>query len=157
MFLWNFWDRLCLYRFKTSCIASHLHYNHDSCILDVCLLSCNNCVLLGLDWAEPMMFLNLHVICSFIFIHTYLQFLIFLYFTRLVLFWLSLFLHSCVSLLLWHLNANLLHPRTLCVLEHLFPLTPHLLLFGSVMRMLVRTSQRTFVDEEFIRNATSFC
>ena len=36
--------------------ASHLHYNNVSCILDVCLLCCNDCVLLGLDWAEPMIF-----------------------------------------------------------------------------------------------------
>ena len=70
---------------------------------------------------------------------------------------LSLSLHSCVSLLLWHLNANLLHPRTLYVLGHLLPLTPHLLLFSSLMRTLEKTSRRTFVDEAFIRNATLFC
>ena len=29
------------------------------------------CVLLGLDWAESMMFLYLHVICSCIFMHAY--------------------------------------------------------------------------------------
>ena len=82
-----------------------------------------------------------------------------LIYSGLVLFWLSLSLslHSCVSLLLWHLNANLLHPRTLYVLGHLLPLTPHLLLFGSLMRTLEKTSRRTFVDEAFIRNATSFC
>ena len=70
---------------------------------------------------------------------------------------LSLSLHSCVSLLLWHLNANLLRPKTLCVLGHLLPLTLHHLLFNSVMRTLERTSLRIFVDEAFIRNATSFC
>ena len=62
-----------------------------------------------------------------------------------------------ISLLLWHLNTNLLHPRTLCILGHLLPLILHHLLFGSVMRTFVRTSRRTFVDEAFIRNATSFC
>ena len=61
-----------------------------------------------------------------------------------------------ISLLLWHLNTNLLHPRTLCILGHLFPLILHHLLFGSVMRTFVRTSRRTFVDEAFIRNATTF-
>ena len=38
--LWNFWDGCCLNEFKTSCIASQLHYNNVSCILDVCLLCC---------------------------------------------------------------------------------------------------------------------
>ena len=151
--LWNFWDGLCLNGFKTLCIASHLHYNHDSCILDMCLLSCNDCVLLSLDWAKLMMFLNLYVICSCIFMYMYFHFLIFLYITVLVLFWfsLSLSLHSCVSLLLWHLRL-----RTLYVLGHLLPPTPHLLLFGSMMRTPERTSRRTFVDEAFIQNATSF-
>ena len=31
-FLWNFWDGCCLNEFKTSCIASHLHYNNVPCI-----------------------------------------------------------------------------------------------------------------------------
>ena len=70
---------------------------------------------------------------------------------------LSLSLHSCVSLLQWDLNANLLRPKTLCVLGHLFPLISHLLLFSSMMRTPERTYRRTFVDEAFIRNATSFC
>ena len=78
-FLWNFWDGLCENGFKSSCIASHLHYNNVSCILDVCLLCWNDCVLVGLDWAEPMMFLLLHITCSCIFMHTYLTFSIFLY------------------------------------------------------------------------------
>ena len=37
-YLWNFWDGFCLNEFKSSCIASHLHYNNVSCILDVYLL-----------------------------------------------------------------------------------------------------------------------
>ena len=78
-FLWNFWDGHCENGFKSSCIASHLHYNNVSCILDVCLLCWNDCVLVGLDWAEPMMFLLLHITCSCIFMHTYLTFSIFLY------------------------------------------------------------------------------
>ena len=53
MFLQNFWVGF----FKTSCIASHLHYNnifmHYRCVLY--LLQC--CVLVGLNWAEPMMYL----------------------------------------------------------------------------------------------------
>ena len=73
-FLWNFWDGFCENGFKSPCIASHLHYNTVSCILDVCLLCWNDCVLVGLDWAEPMMFLLLHTTCSCIFMHTYLTF-----------------------------------------------------------------------------------
>ena len=41
------------------------------------LLQCY--VLVGLDWAKPIMYLNLHVTCSCIFMHTYLHFFIFLY------------------------------------------------------------------------------
>ena len=113
--------------------------------------------------AEPMMYLHLHVICSCIFMYTYLHFLIFLYtlcwyFSDCIYVSLSLSLSlSCVSLLLWHLNANLLCPRTLCVLGNILPLTLHHLLFSSMMRMLEKTSQRIFVDEAFIWNSSSFC
>ena len=58
---------------------------------------------------------------------------------------------------LWHLNAILLRPKTLCVLGHFLPLTLHLLLYDFVMIKPERTFQRTFVDEAFIWNATSFC
>ena len=37
-FLQNFWVEFCLNDLICSCIASHLHFNNDSCILDVCLL-----------------------------------------------------------------------------------------------------------------------
>ena len=57
-----------------------MHYNNVSCILDVCFTLLQCCVLVGLDWAEPMMFLLLHTTCSCIFMHTYLQFFIFFYF-----------------------------------------------------------------------------
>ena len=46
---------------------------HFRCVFT--LLLC--CVLIGLDWAEPMMHLYLHVTCSCIFMHTYLQVSIF--------------------------------------------------------------------------------
>ena len=63
--------------FKTPCIVSHLHYNnifmHYRCVLY--LLQC--CVLISLDWVEPMMHLYLHVTCSCIFMHMYLQVSIF--------------------------------------------------------------------------------
>ena len=37
------------------------------------------CVLVGLDWAEPMMLLLLHITCSCIFMHTFFTFSILLY------------------------------------------------------------------------------
>ena len=78
-FLWNFWDGFCVNDPKCSCITSHLHFNymfrHFRCVIT--MLNC--CVLVGLDWAEPMMLLSLHVTCSCIFMHTYLQFFIFFY------------------------------------------------------------------------------
>ena len=57
-----------------------------------------SCVLVELDWVEPMMFLLLHVTCSCIF-HAYVHlFSIFLIFILLVLFYLSLFLSLSLSL-----------------------------------------------------------
>ena len=138
--------------FKISCIVSHLYYNNVSCILDVCLLCCNDCVLLGLDWADPMMYLNLHVTCSCIFMHTYLQVLIFLYILLLVLFWFPL--SRLVAS--WHLNKNPLRPRTLFMLgHHILLLTLLFLMFGSVMIKPEKTFWRTFLDNAFIRNAKS--
>ena len=110
----------------------------------------------GLGWAHDVFTFARHMLMHF---HAYvLSFSYILICSMLLLslclsFSLSL---SHVSLLLWHLNANLLCPKTLYVLGYLLPLTPHLLLFGFMMRMPERTSQRTFVNEAFIRNATSF-
>ena len=56
----------------------------------------------------------------------------------------------------WHQNVNLLRPRTLCILGHLFLLIPPRLLFGSMMSKHERTSQRTSLDEVFIQNTKSF-
>ena len=63
----------------------------------------------------------------------------------------------CVSLLLWHPNANLLRPGTLFVPGHPLLLILHLFLSGSVMRRLNQTSLRTSLEEAFIWNAKSFC
>ena len=46
---------------------------HFRCVFTLLLW----CVLVGLDWAEPMMHLYLHVTCSCIFMHMYLQVSIF--------------------------------------------------------------------------------
>ena len=116
------------------------------------------CVLAGLDWAKPMIFLLLHVTCSCIF-HAYIQFFFFyLYLIDIDLCWyfsLSLSLSLSWLVALWHPNISLLRPRTLFILGHLLLILPPLT-FGSVMRRPVRTSQRTFHDEAFIRNAKSF-
>ena len=70
-------------------------------------------------------------------------------------FFLSLFL---LLVALWHLNGNLLRPRTFFVPGHFLPLPPLILLHltsGSVMIKLVRTFMRTFHNDAFIRNAKS--
>ena len=105
------------------------HALHHICIITMfhafrcvfTLLQC--CVLVSLDWAEPMMYFNLHVTHSCISMHTYLQVFIFLYILSCWCFMilslsLSLYLSFLLSLFLasvasWHPNANPLHPRTL--------------------------------------------
>ena len=58
----------------------------------------------------------------------------------------------------WHQNVSLLCLETLFILGHLLLLLiPPLFLFGSMMRLLERTSQGTFLDKAFIWNAKSFC
>ena len=96
MFLQNFWVGF----FKTSCIASHLHYNnifmHYRCVLYLLqyyVFLLQYYVLVGLDWAEPMMHLYLHVTCSCIFMHTYLQVFIFV-----ILYFVGAFLIVSLSL-----------------------------------------------------------
>ena len=126
---WKFFGLgLCSNDVKSSYIAFHASFNYIFMYFRYVLYMLSCCVLVDLDWAEFMMHLNLHVICSCIFMHMYLHFLIFLYTTMLVLFWFSLSLSlSCVSLLLWHLNTNLLCPRTLCILG-IFFLWPYTIL-----------------------------
>ena len=114
----------------------------------------------GLGWAHDAFKFAYHMLIHFFCICTFNT--LYCDILLLLLFWLSFSLSlslslSYDSLLLWHLNANLLSPKTFCVLGHLLPLTLLHLLFGSMMRMPERTSRRTFVDKEFIWNATSFC
>ena len=87
------------------------------------------CVLVGLDWAEPMMFLLLHVTCWCIF-HVYVPSIL------SILILLSLSLSLSLPLLL-----------SLSILL--------LLTFGSVMRKPIRTSRRTFHNAAFIWNVKS--
>ena len=64
------------------------------------------------------------------------------------------FLHlSCLR----NLSIDPLQPGTLFIPELLRPLILHYLIFGSVMKMPIRHSRRTFLDEAFIRNAKSYC
>ena len=119
------------------------------------------CVLVGLDWAEPMMFLLLHVTCSCIF-HACIP--IFFLLIDINCVW---YFSACFSLsfsffwlvALWHLNVSPLLPGTLFVSRHLLLLPllilPHLI-SGFVMIKPVRTFWRTFPDAAFIRNAKSF-
>ena len=75
-----------LHEFKISYIAFHVHYNCIFMHLVVCYTCWTACVLLGLDWAEPMMFFfffTLHVTCLCIFMHTFFTFNIFLYIVEL--------------------------------------------------------------------------
>ena len=66
--------------------------------------------------------------------------------------------HSLVYVsALWHPNVNPLLPGTLFVLVLLHLLILLLLLFDSMMMMPLRHSQKTSLDEAFIRNAKSFC
>ena len=109
----------------------------------------------GLSWAHDAFKFCMSYAHAFPCIRTFNSFFIFWYIVIGTFLILSLFL-SYVSLFLWHLNINLLRPRTLCVLWHLLPLTLHLLLFGFVMMEFERISRRIFVDEALIRNATSF-
>ena len=107
-------------------------------------------VLVGLDWAKPMMLLSLHVTCSCIF-HTYVpSFPYILILNYLVFFSLSPSL-SFFQFASWHLTLNLLRLETLFIPGHL-PLILLLLIFSSVMRKPVRT----FLDKAFIRNVKSF-
>ena len=69
--LQNFWVDFCLNEFKSSCIASHLHFNKYSCIFRCVFTLLQVCMLVGLEWAEPIMSLLLHVTCLCIF-HTYI-------------------------------------------------------------------------------------
>ena len=145
---------------KTSCIAFHVHYNYIFMHLVVCYTRWIACLLVGLDWAEPMMLFTLHVTCLCIFMHTYVTFSIFLYIWIVWSFSECFFLppHSLV-----YVNASMAPKRklapsqTLCVLRpplHLLILP--LLLFSSVMKMPKRTSRRTFLEEAFIWNTESF-
>ena len=116
------------------------------------------CMLVGLDWAEPMMF----YCCmsqAHAFFHAYVPF--FFYLIDIDLCWyfsvcpsLSLSLSFFRLVALWHLSVSLLRLQTLFIPRHLLLILPPLT-FGSVMRRPIWTSRRTFHDAAFIWNAKS--
>ena len=61
---------------KTSYNASHLDYNYIFMHLEMCYICATDCMLVGLDWAELMMQLPLHVTFSCIPMHTFFLFTI---------------------------------------------------------------------------------
>ena len=153
-FLQNLWDGFCLNGFTSLCIASHLHYNNVLCILDVCLLCFNDCVLVGLDWAKPMMFLSLHVTCLCIF-HAYVPSFIFM----LIFICVGAFLLVSLSPSLFLSVSCFMAPKRKSIpSQNPLPSKVILLLltYGSVMIKPGRTLRRTFLDKAFIRNAKSF-
>ena len=137
--------------------ASQLHFHAFRCVLYMCNCLCAGRI--GLGWAHDAISFTCHM---FMHSHVYVLFVqyILIYSCCLGLFWLSLspsLSSICVSLLLWHPNANLLYLETLFVPGHPLLLILHLFLSTSVIRRPKQTSLRTFIDGAFIRNAKSFC
>ena len=156
-FLQNFWFGFCLNDLKCSCITSHLHFfkwfMHFRCVLTMLKWY----VLVGLDWAEPMMFLLLHVTCSCIFSCIPFFYLFYIKCVGNFLFVplsLSLFLSVSCSMAPKRKSTPSRNP-----LRHLL-LLPLLILplpmLGSVIIKPIRTFWRTFHYAAFIRNAKSF-
>ena len=119
------------------------------------------CVLIGLDWAEPMMHFFLHVACSCI------SYTCVLLFNILDIFEPAWDFSNCLLFLplsvglrktcLWHLSINPLWPGTFFIPMPLHLLILPLSLFNSVMMMPTKHSRRTFLDEAFIWNTKSYC
>ena len=113
-------------------------------------------MLVGLDWAKPVMFLccmsHVHAFSCIRTFNSLYYFILIL----LVLFCLSLSLPlslSCVSLL-YGTQMQIHCPKTLFVLGHPFLLLIlFLLTYSSMMIKPERTFRRTFLDQAFIRNA----
>ena len=140
-FLWNFWVGFCLNDPICSCIASHLHSHNILCVYRCVISLLEPCVLVGLDWAEPMMFFFVarHMIMHFSCIRTIL--FSFWYICWLVLVYFYLFLSLSLSLSV----SCPIAPKHKSTLSHNS--------LRSVMKRPVRTSRRTFHNATFIWNA----
>ena len=118
------------------------------------------CVLIGLHWAEPMMFffftrhMLMHCSCIHTFSFSYLVLFVDGVFLFVSLSSLSLSLSLSLSHIVraWHPSTKLLCPRTLSFLGH-HVLILLLFLSGSAMRRPVKTSLRTSPNMAFIQNA----
>ena len=123
----------------------------------MCVFLLEPCVLVSLDWVEPMMIFLLHVTWSCIF-HAYV---LFFSLFGISVDWcfstcLSLFLYFFLSQIVcaWHPSANPLRPGTLFVPGNHLLLTLLRSMLGSVLRRPIRTSRRTSPNVAFIWNAT---
>ena len=126
-------------------------FMHFRCVLYML----ESCVLVCLDWAEPMMLFLLHSTWSCIF-HTYVPFFSFFwYYCSLVLFCFSLSLSLSLFRIVctWHPSVNPLCPGTLFVPRHLLLLTLLHFTFDFVMRRPSWTSRKTSLNVAFIWNA----
>ena len=123
------------------------------------MLNCLCAGRFGLGWAHDAIIFARHMLMHF---HAYILYIQYI-FIYLNCFWdfSECFFLPPYSLLYvsvsWHQNVSLLGPETLFVPGHLRLLILPPLLFGFVIRMLERTSWRTFLDKVFIQNAESFC
>ena len=88
----NFWVVFCENDFKSSCIASHLHYNYIFMHYRCVIYKLNCCVLLGLDWAEPMMLFKFacHMFMHF---HAYIPSILYI-----LVYWCCWCFTACLSL-----------------------------------------------------------
>ena len=113
---------------------------------NVCL-NVENCMLVGLDWVQPMMqlFLARHM-----FMHTHSFFSFYFFCLRCVSLSPSLSLSLSLIDFAWHLSANLLRLETLLVPSLLLIFLHPLFTFGSVMGRPSRTTLRTFRNVAFI-------
>ena len=101
----------------------------------------------GLGWAHDAFIVACHMLMHFSCVRTF-------HFLSVDINCVGGFLLVSLSLILSICNVSPLRPAILFIPGHL-PLILPLLIFGFVMRKLVRTSQRDFLDEAFIRNAKS--
>ena len=121
----------------------------------MCVSLLEPCVLVGLDWVEPMMIffvahhMVMHNSCICTFFSLFLVLYVYWCFSTSLSLSLSLtHTDSCA----WHLSAKRLPLRTLFVSRHLLLTLLHFI-SGSMMKRLVRTSRRTSPNMVFIRNA----
>ena len=118
----NWWDICEIFGLGFAYMILYAHALHHICIFNIisCILMCvfllEPCVLVGLDWAEPMMIFLLHVTWSCI-IHAYIPFLFFL----LVLFVIGTFLFVFLYLFPSLLNSLRMAPKCKSALLHSAP------------------------------------